>query len=103
MTHEEAILKGFDFLPKTNVTLSLSGETVAALVNLLNKADNKDYGGFEPDYTATIMLKQQDLETTPVSYIGTEVNISGDTSTWRVTKVRSGTITSFELVSEHKA
>lgn len=100
-THEETLLLGFSFLPKKQVMLTDC--TVSGLVNTLNKGYDKDLGGYEPDYSATIMCKQSELTGTPQSYIGTELTIAGDGTTWRVKRVRTGAITSFELVSEHKA
>jgi hypothetical protein len=93
------VLAGFDFLPKTNVTIG--GKVVEALMDLSTHRDNKTLGGYEPDNEATLSIKTS-LLTNPKSLKGTKLSIDG--VEWRVASVRYGqTITHLTVVSKDKA
>ena len=90
------ILKGFAVLPKKTVTVN--GTDVECIFNLSSHLDNKILGGYEPDKTATIMVKTS-LLTNPRSLKGKIVVI--DALNWRVYSVAYGEIiTTIQLISD---
>lgn len=88
------ILKGYSYLPKKDVSID-GGDTIKALVNQHTSSDDKTFGGYSPEFAATLYFATSIL---PQSLKGKPITIDGIDG--RIVTVHRGDyVTSLEVIS----
>lgn len=97
------LLKGFDVLPKEDITIN--SVVIDGVYNQLTHRDNKIFGGFEPDDQALVYVRTQDVYVENLydikDLIGTRVTFRD--KVWRIIDIKVGdAISHFTIISTNK-
>lgn len=88
------VLRGYSYLPKKDISID-GGSTIKGLVNHHSSSDEKEVGGYLPDFSATIYFATSVL---PTNLKGKSITIDGIQG--RIITVHKGDyVTSIEVQS----